>query len=100
MFTQIGRERGWSPATRSQFEAMCGPHGAFLIGDPPTVAAKMLTASKALCGLSRITFQMSSASLEHGAMTRSIELLGAEVAPIVRRTTAPSPTASQESVHG
>jgi probable LLM family oxidoreductase len=85
MFTEIGRERGWSPATRPQFEAMCGPHGAFLIGDPETVAAKVLSASEALGGISRITFQMSSASLEPAAMMRSIELLGTAVAPIVRQ---------------
>ena len=92
MFTEIGRERGWSPATRPQFEAMCGPHGAFLIGDPRTVAAKMLAASEALGGVSRITFQMSSASLAHEAMKRSIQLLGTEVAPIVRRAAALAPT--------
>jgi probable LLM family oxidoreductase len=85
MFTMIGLERGWSAATRQQFDAMAGPHGAFLIGDPSTVADKMLAASEALGGVSRITFQMSSASLEHEAMKRSIELLGHEVAPIVRR---------------
>jgi probable LLM family oxidoreductase len=87
MFTEIGRERGWAPATRAQFEAMCGPQGAYLIGDPATVAAKMLTASEALGGVSRITFQMSSASLAHEAMKRSIQLLGADVAPIVRHAT-------------
>jgi probable LLM family oxidoreductase len=84
MTTTIGRERGWSAPSRQQFEAMCGPEGAFLIGDPATVAAKMLRASDALGGLTRITFQMSTASLETAAMKRSIELLGNEVAPIVR----------------
>jgi probable LLM family oxidoreductase len=88
MFTEIGRERGWSPATRQQFEAMCGAAGAYLIGDPETVARKMRDASEALGGISRITFQMSSASLEHGTMKRSIELLGTEVAPIVRQAAA------------
>ncbi|CAM3447075.1 luciferase [Rouxiella silvae] len=87
MFTEIGRERGRSPATRAQFEAMCGPHGAFLIGDAPTVAAKMLAASEALGGVARITLQMSSSSTEHAAMKQSIELLGDEVAPIIRRST-------------
>ena len=82
--SKIGRERGWSPPTRQQFEAMAGPEGAFLVGDPGTVAAKMRHASDALGGVSRITFQMSTASLETAAMKRSIELLGAEVAPIVR----------------
>jgi probable LLM family oxidoreductase len=80
----IGRERGWSRPTRLQFEAMAGPEGAFLIGDPATVAKKMRQASDALGGVSRITFQMSTASLERAAMKRSIELLGTEVAPIIR----------------
>ena len=85
MFTTIGRERGWSPVTHAQFEAMCAPGGAFLIGDPKTVASKMLHASQTLGGISRMTFQMSSASLEHEAMKRSIGLLGSEVAPVVRQ---------------
>lgn len=88
MVATIGRERGWAPPSRQQFEATCGPGGAYLIGDPQTVARKMLTASDALGGVSRITFQMSSASLETAAMKRSIELLGGEVAPIVRAAQA------------
>jgi alkanesulfonate monooxygenase SsuD/methylene tetrahydromethanopterin reductase-like flavin-dependent oxidoreductase (luciferase family) len=64
MFTEIGRERGWSTATRAQFDAMRGPHGAFLIGSPQTVRDKIIAADKALGGISRITFQMSSAMLE------------------------------------
>ena len=84
MFGAIGRERGWSPPSRAQFDAMTGPHGAYLIGDPATVAEKMLKASEVLGGVSRITFQMSVAALDHAVMTRSIELLGTEVAPRVR----------------
>jgi probable LLM family oxidoreductase len=80
----VGRERGWSPPSRQQFEAMAAPEGAFLIGDPATVAAKMRHSDEALGGISRITFQMSTASLETSAMKRSIELLGNEVAPVVR----------------
>lgn len=80
----IGRERGWAPPTRAQFEDLAGVEGAFLVGEPQTVAAKMLGASEALGGISRITFQMSTASLETEAMKRSITLLGHEVAPIVR----------------
>jgi len=84
MFTEIGRERGWSTATRAQFDAMCGPQGAFLIGNPRTVRDKILAANDALGGISRLTFQMSSAMLETDAMQRSIELLGTDVAPAVK----------------
>jgi len=84
LMAKIGRERGWSPPTRHQFDDLAGPEGAFLIGDPATVADKMLHASDVLGGISRITFQMSTASLETAAMKRSIQLLGTEVAPIVR----------------
>ena len=84
MFTEIGRERGWAPTTRAQFDAMCGLTGAFLIGDPDTVARKAAYVHEVLGGVARLTFQMSSAVLEHAAMIRSIELLGRKVAPSVR----------------
>lgn len=88
MFSRIGRERGFPPASRAQFDAMCGPHGAYLIGNPETVRDKVLAASDVLGGVSRLTFQMSSAMLETDAMQRSIELLGLEVAPAVRSALA------------
>lgn len=47
---KVGRERGWPPPSRQQFDAMAGPEGVFLIGDPATVAAKMLQASEELGG--------------------------------------------------
>jgi probable LLM family oxidoreductase len=97
MFTTIGRERGWPPATQQQFDKLCSSAGAFLIGDPETVADKVLAASEALGGISRLTFQMSSASLEHGAMLSSIELLGTKVAPIVRAAAA-GPTDTSRSL--
>jgi len=86
----VGRERGWPPPTRRQFDELAGPGGAFLVGDPASVADKMLRASEELGGVSRITFQMSTASLDTSAMRRAIELLGTEVAPIVRANRAAS----------
>lgn len=83
-FTEIGKERGWSPTTRSQYDALRGPRGALLIGDAETVAKKIVSFHRALGGLSRVTFQMGVSSLPHAKMMRSIEILGQEVAPIVR----------------
>ena len=87
MLTEIGRERGWPAASRAQFDATCGPGGAFLIGSPDTVAAKLHAAGDTFGGVSRFTLQMSSAVLETAAMQRSIELLGTAVAPRVRGST-------------
>lgn len=81
MFTKVGRERGWPPATRAQFDAMVGPDGAFLVGDPARVAAIIRRAADELGGIDRLTFQMSPAALDHEAMLRSIDLLGREVKP-------------------
>src|SRR5437016_3792926 len=84
-FTEIGKERGWPPATRAQFDALRGPTGALLIGDAETVAQQVLYVNEVLGGLSRITFQMGVSALPHEKMLRSIELLGTGVAPIVRK---------------
>ena len=92
-FTEIGKERGWPPTTRTQFDAVRGPTGALLIGDPDTVAQKILYVNEALGGLSRITFQMGVSALPHEKMLRSIELLGTRVAPIVRQEFAAASTA-------
>jgi len=83
--SRIGKERGWPPATRAQFDALRGPTGALLIGDAETIAEKILYVDEVLGGLSRITFQMGVSALPHEKMLRSIELLGTGVAPILRR---------------
>src|SRR5579864_6018294 len=84
-FTEIGKERGWPPTTRAQFDAVRGPTGALIIGDAEKVAEKILYLNEVLGGLSRITFQMGVSALPHQKMLRSIELLGTRVAPNVRK---------------
>ncbi len=83
-FTEVGKERGWPPVTRAGFEAQRGPHGALLVGSPDEVAERILRHSEALGGISRISFQMSVASLPHAKLMRSIETIGAHVAPALR----------------
>jgi probable LLM family oxidoreductase len=87
-FTEIGKERGWPPTTRAQFDAVRGPTGALLIGDAETVASKILYDNEVLGGISRITFQMGVSTLPHHKMLHAIELLGTRVAPIVRKELA------------
>src|ERR1700723_2554978 len=84
-FTEIGKERGWPRTTRNQFEALRRPTGALMVSDPETVAAKLLQMNEALGGISRISFQMSVASLRHDKLLHATELLGTRVAPIIRK---------------
>jgi probable LLM family oxidoreductase len=84
MFATIGKERGFGPPDRAQYDAMCGPDGAYLIGDPQTVATKILRINDDLGGISRISLQMTNVRLAHESLLRGIEQLGTGVAPIVR----------------
>ena len=86
----VATERGWGRATREQFDAQLGPHGALLIGEPDEVTEKVLRHTEALGGVARITFQMNASSLPHAKLMQAIELLGTQVAPAVREATAPS----------
>jgi probable LLM family oxidoreductase len=83
-FTKIGRERGWPPVTRAQFNALAGPTGALLIGGPEEVAEKIIRHSEALGGISRVTFQMDNANLPHNKLMNAIELLGTKVSPLLK----------------
>jgi probable LLM family oxidoreductase len=87
-FTEIGKERGWPPTTRAQFDALRGPTGALLIGDAETVTKKILYVNEALGDISRLTFQMGVSTLPHPKMLRAIEILGTQVAPAVRHALA------------
>ncbi len=81
---RIGRERGWAPPTRRQFDAERGPRGAMLVGSPQEVVDKILFEHE-LFGHQRMLIQFSVGTLPHDKIMRSIELLGTEVAPAVRR---------------
>jgi alkanesulfonate monooxygenase SsuD/methylene tetrahydromethanopterin reductase-like flavin-dependent oxidoreductase (luciferase family) len=83
VMSRIGRERGWPPTTREQFEHARGPHGNLIVGSPEEVTAQILQWHE-LFGHDRFLAQFSMGSLPHEAALRSIELLGTEVAPAVR----------------
>jgi probable LLM family oxidoreductase len=83
MMSRIGRERGWPPMTRAQFDALRTPRGALVVGSPEEVAEKILFQHE-LFGHQRFLAQMSVGPMAHAAVLRSIELFGTEVAPLVR----------------
>lgn len=87
MQARIGRERGWGPMTRAQFEHDAGPDGALFVGSPETVATKIAAAARTL-GLARFDLKYSVGTLPHENLMRSIELYGTTVAPLVREMLA------------
>jgi probable LLM family oxidoreductase len=87
MMNRIGRERGWPPLTREQFDAGRDLRGHLLVGSPEEVAEKILFQHE-LFGHQRFLAQMSVGNLGHAQVMRAIELLGTEVAPVVRRELA------------
>jgi len=80
--SRIGAERGWGPMTRQQFDWMRSEEGSLVLGDPETVAAKILR-WKDVLGVDRFELHISVGTMPHDLVLRSIELLGAKVAPIV-----------------
>jgi probable LLM family oxidoreductase len=84
MMNRIGRERGWRPMARPQFDAQRAPDGAYFVGSPDEVTEKILRQHK-LFGHNRFLAQVSIGPIPHLQVMRAIELLGTEVAPAVRK---------------
>jgi alkanesulfonate monooxygenase SsuD/methylene tetrahydromethanopterin reductase-like flavin-dependent oxidoreductase (luciferase family) len=89
MHDRIGRERGWPPLSRAQFDAAAGPGGALFVGSPDTVAAKIVRVTQGL-GLDRFDLKYSAGTLPHDQMMSTIDLYGAKVLPLVREQLARS----------
>ena len=87
MMNRIGRERGWPPSGRPEYEALRSPRGALAVGSPEQVAEKILFEHE-LFGHDRYIGQMSVGAVEHRDVLRSMELFGTEVAPLVRAEVA------------
>jgi probable LLM family oxidoreductase len=84
VMSRIGRERGWPPLSRQQFDASTQPGGALLVGSPQEVVDKILYQYE-LFGHTRFLAQMSIGAMPHNLNLKSIELLATRVAPEVRK---------------
>ncbi|AFH63405.1 LLM class flavin-dependent oxidoreductase [Paenibacillus caseinilyticus] len=83
----LGRERGWGAYTRSTFDAARSFEGALYVGDPDTVARKIIDLRKRV-GITRFLLHVPVGTMPHDDVMRAIELLGTEVAPRVREEIA------------
>jgi probable LLM family oxidoreductase len=93
MMNRIGRERGWPPMSRAQFDAGCAPGGHLLVGTPEQVAEKIL-AHHELFGHDRFLGHISVGVLPHEKALRATELFATEVAPRVRVALAGGPSSA------
>jgi probable LLM family oxidoreductase len=83
---RIGRERGWPPMTRQQFESSRALHGANFVGSPQQVIDKILY-QHGIFRHQRCLLQFTVGVMPHRDVLRCIELFGTQVAPVIRRET-------------
>lgn len=83
VMNKIGRERGWPPMSRQQFDASTNLRGANFVGSPDQIIEKILYQHE-IFNHDRFLLQMSVGTMPHGKMMHAIELLGTKVAPVVR----------------
>ncbi len=83
VMNKIGRERGWSPLTRQQFEASRTLRGSDFVGNPDEIIEKILFQHR-IFGHQRMLLQLGVGTMPHALVMKAIELLGTKVAPVVR----------------
>ncbi|MEN5055135.1 LLM class flavin-dependent oxidoreductase [Sphingobacterium kitahiroshimense] len=84
LWTKAGKERGWPPVTKDQFNSLIAPEGVLVVGSPEEVAEKLIRHSEALGGIDRFTFQMDNAGLTHQQLMNSIRLIGEKVIKLIK----------------
>ena len=87
VMNRIGGERGWGPTSRAQFDHSTGPTGHLFLGDPETVARKIVAHQKIFRN-DRFLLQMAIGLMPRDQILRGIELYGTRVAPLVREMLA------------
>jgi probable LLM family oxidoreductase len=87
MMNRVGKERGWPPLSRQQFDYARSPQGALMAGSVQEVIDKILYEHE-LFGNTRFLAQASVGVVPHKMIMRSIELFGTRVAPVIRKETA------------
>ena len=83
LMNRVGRERGFPPTSRPEFDRKILADGPYIVGSPGEVTERILLHHEALAH-QRTLFQLAVGSIGHSDVMRAIELLGTEVAPAVR----------------
>jgi alkanesulfonate monooxygenase SsuD/methylene tetrahydromethanopterin reductase-like flavin-dependent oxidoreductase (luciferase family) len=80
---RIGRERGWPPYQKQQYENGRSKQGHLIIGDASEATDKILQMHE-MFGLTRFSAHMDVGAPSHQMLMKSIELFGTKIAPKVR----------------
>jgi probable LLM family oxidoreductase len=84
MMNRVGRERGWPPLSKQQYEYAQSPQAALMVGSVQEVIDKILYEHE-LFGFTRFLAQASVGNVPHKMVMKSIELFGTKVAPVVKK---------------
>jgi len=95
--SRIGRERGWRPGGRAEFEAGASPDGAYFMGSPQQVIDKILMQHEWFRH-DRFGLQLSVGTIEHAKVMKAIELFGTVVKPAIDKALGPVKTPALEAV--
>ncbi len=87
LMNRIGRERGWPPLGREQYEYL-RQHGPLLVGSPQQVIDKLLTFHELFQNTRYLAQLIGGQSADHPKLLRAIELFGTQVAPVIRKELA------------
>jgi len=79
---RIGKDRGWAPYSKAQFEGGRTKDGALFVGDVDQVVDKILYHQE-MFGLTRFLLHVDVGAPPHKDLMRTIELLGTKVKPAV-----------------
>ena len=84
MMNRVGRDRGWPPLSRQQFDNSRSPKNALMVGSVQQVIDKIMYEHE-LFGNTRFMAQASIGNVPHKLTMKSIELFGTKVAPVIRK---------------
>lgn len=87
MMNRIGKERGWLPLSREQFDANRSLKGYLMVGSVQQVIDKILYEHE-LFNHTRFLAQMSVGTVDHQKILKSTELYGTLVVPAVHKALA------------
>jgi len=84
MMNRVGRDRGWPPYQRAQYDFGLSRHGHLIIGDINEAVEKILYCIETF-GLTRFSAHMDAGAPSHHDLMKSIEIYGTKIAPQVRQ---------------